>query len=128
MVIVLGIAESYTIVYIICVCVTCNMESMYKITYYTNKGSYWHDEVCLSLTSFFFSSSRYAHLRMLDRPGMEEIMPLTPEAFLEHIKNTTKQTREILMNDWLEECADMIDDERDEIERWMPENQVSVVV
>ncbi|XP_030856161.1 dynein heavy chain 3, axonemal-like [Strongylocentrotus purpuratus] len=60
---------------------------------------------------------------MLDRPGMEEIMPLTPEVFLDHIKNTTKQTREILMNDWLEECADMIDDERDEIERWMPENQ-----
>ena len=55
-------------------------------------------------------------------------MPLTPEAFLDHIKNTTKQTREILMNDWLEECADMIDDERDEIERWMPENQVNLMV
>nr|XP_054750956.1 dynein axonemal heavy chain 3-like isoform X12 [Lytechinus pictus] len=66
--------------------------------------------------------TQYAHLRMLDRPGIEEIMPLTPETFLDHIKNTTKQTREILINDWLEECANMIDDERDEIERWMPES------
>ncbi|XP_041458176.1 dynein heavy chain 3, axonemal-like isoform X7 [Lytechinus variegatus] len=66
--------------------------------------------------------TQYAHLRMLDRLGIEEIMPLTPEAFLYHIKNTTKQTREILINDWLEECANMIDDERDEIERWMPES------
>ena len=59
---------------------------------------------------------------------MEKVAPLTLDAFRESIKKKTAQTREILVTDWLQECGTLIDDERDEIERWMPENPVSLIL
>ena len=58
---------------------------------------------------------------------MEKIAPLTLDAFLENVKRKTAEAREVLVTDWLQECSTLIDDERDEIERWMPENPVSLL-
>ncbi|XP_071486244.1 dynein axonemal heavy chain 3-like [Diadema antillarum] len=67
--------------------------------------------------------TRYSHLRMLDRAHMVDVVPLTPQAFLDEVKRVTSQTRAVLVNEWLEECVALIDNERDHIEVWMPHNQ-----
>ena len=50
-------------------------------------------------------------------------MPITMEALLEHVQTYSKSQAEILKNNWLNECANLMSDRRDEIEALMPRPQ-----
>ena len=57
---------------------------------------------------------------MIDIPNLREIMPVTMEDFIEHVKASSKKGAEILKTQWLTECCDIIDEQRDNIEELMP--------
>ena len=57
---------------------------------------------------------------MIDIANLREIMPVTMEDFIEHVKASSKKGAEILKTQWLTECCDIIDEQRDNIEELMP--------
>ena len=65
-------------------------------------------------------NSRYGDFRLIDIPSLREIMPVTMEDFIEHVKASSKKGAETLRTQWLTECCDIIDEQRDNIEELMP--------
>ncbi|XP_059151071.1 dynein axonemal heavy chain 3-like [Physella acuta] len=63
---------------------------------------------------------RYKTLRLVDIPGLRAIMPVTMETFLKHVQDSSKAAAAVLENVWLNECCELIDQLRDEVEAWMP--------
>ena len=51
-------------------------------------------------------------------------MPVPMDTFLKHVQNSSKVAAEVLEHEWLADCSDMIDDMRDEVEAWMPQEKV----
>ena len=71
---------------------------------------------------------RYGTFRLIDLPGLKKIMPVTMENFLEHVEKSTTKGVNTLRYDWLPECCAIIDMRRDDVEKWMPEdNEVHVL-
>ena len=70
----------------------------------------------------FFGFPRYGDFRLIDIPGLRAIMPVTMETFLEHVSASSKQAAQVLRTQWLPECCRIVDDQRDEVEKWMPED------
>lgn len=69
---------------------------------------------------------RYGSFRLIDIPGLREVMPITMEEFLKHVEKSTKAGVEKLRFDWLPECCAIVDMKREEVEKWMPQdNDVS---
>ena len=48
------------------------------------------------------------------------------EKFLDHVKASSERGRKILEEEWIEECAILATNMRNDIETWMPEDEVSV--
>ncbi|KAH9505437.1 hypothetical protein Btru_057282 [Bulinus truncatus] len=65
-------------------------------------------------------NTRFQDFRLIDIAGLKKIMPVTMEDFINHVKASSKQSSEILQNVWLADCANMMDQMRDDIEAWMP--------
>ena len=65
-------------------------------------------------------SFRYGKFRLIDIPGLRDIMPVTMETFIDHVKASSKKAAEILNTQWVAECCAIIDDRRDMIEGIMP--------
>ena len=68
----------------------------------------------------FYIPSRYKDFRLIDIPKLREVMPVTMEDFTEHVKESSKKGAEILRTQWVNECCDIIDEHRDNIEDLMP--------
>ena len=47
-------------------------------------------------------------------------MPVTMEGFTEHVRTSSRRGAELLRTQWLTECCDIIDEQRDNIEELMP--------
>ena len=54
-------------------------------------------------------------------------MPVTMEQFTQSVKDKSAASAEILLTKWIPECCEIIDDNRDKIEDWMPEDEVAVL-
>ena len=78
---------------------------------------------------FFDVHSRYGDFRLTDIPELRKIMPVTMEDFIEHVKESSKKGAEILRTQWVNECCDIIDEHRDNIEDLMPaDNPVNIFI
>ena len=76
---------------------------------------------CLYISWFSCHFSfRYGRFRLIDIPGLRDIMPVTMETFIDHVKASSKKGAEILSTQWVAECCAIIDDRRDMIEGIMP--------
>ena len=72
---------------------------------------------------------RYGAFRLIDLPGLKKVMPVTMENFLEHVEKSTSDGVNKLRYDWLPECCAIIDMRRDDVEKWMPqEDEVRLLV
>ena len=69
----------------------------------------------------FFYLCRYGGLRLIDIPHLRSVMPLTMEAVRESVVETSKKGADLLLNEWIPECCDIVDEKRDLVEGWMPE-------
>ena len=74
--------------------------------------------------SLFILVYRYSSFRLIDTSGLKEVMPLTMNTFLDHVKESSLRGREILLNDWITECSSIVQKNRDGIEQWMPSDEV----
>ena len=63
---------------------------------------------------------RYGSLRLIDIPHLRSVMPLTMEAMTASVEATSARGAALLSGDWISECCDIVDDNRDAIESWMP--------
>lgn len=55
-------------------------------------------------------------------------MPVTMETFYKHVKASSERCARRLEEEWLQECCELIDNLRDSIEEWMPQDdQVSTM-
>ncbi|XP_069141245.1 dynein axonemal heavy chain 3-like isoform X4 [Argopecten irradians] len=73
-------------------------------------------------TILYHFESKYGSFRLIDLPGLRKIMPVTMETFLKHVQNSSTSGATLLRNQWLQECCDLVDSQRDEVERWMPQD------
>ena len=72
---------------------------------------------------------RYGSFRLIDIPGLREIMPVTMEMFVDHVKQSSAAGAERLKKEWIPECCQIIDSKRDDIEAWMPmDDPVSITI
>ncbi|XP_022099330.1 dynein heavy chain 3, axonemal-like isoform X3 [Acanthaster planci] len=69
--------------------------------------------------------TKYFSFRLIDTSGLKEVMPLSMDAFLGHVKASSLRGREVLLNDWIADCSAIVERNRDEIERWMPNDEVA---
>ena len=70
-------------------------------------------------------SIRYGNFRLIDIPGLKEIMPVTMETFLKHVEESSQAGSCILAKEWMKECCDIVDSFRDAIESLTPRKSVS---
>ncbi|XP_070559259.1 dynein axonemal heavy chain 3-like isoform X5 [Ptychodera flava] len=69
--------------------------------------------------------TKYATFRLIDIAGLKSIMPITMEEFHDHVKTSSAMGAKILKQEWLKECAGIINDNRESIEEWMPKDEVA---
>ncbi|XP_077987554.1 dynein axonemal heavy chain 3-like isoform X2 [Glandiceps talaboti] len=69
--------------------------------------------------------TKYASFRLIDIPGLKSITPITIEEFHAHVKKSSAMGAKILKDEWLKECANIINDNRECIEEWMPKDEVA---
>lgn len=68
---------------------------------------------------------RYGEFRLIDIPHLREVMPLTMENFYKNIKQSSKAASEKLRYQWLPEVCEIVDNHRETVEEWMPQDSVS---
>ena len=89
----------------------------------------WHQKKQTKLIPYEIPFFRYGAFRLIDLPGLKKIMPVTMENFLEHVEKSTSDGVNKLRYDWLPECCAIIDMRRDDVEKWMPqEDEVRLLV
>ena len=62
---------------------------------------------------------RYGPLRLIDIPHLRTVMPLTMEQVAASVRETSARAAKTLEDDWIQECCQIVDDNRDVIEKWM---------
>lgn len=66
----------------------------------------------------------YSDLRLIDIPGLEGSLPLTITDLRKNAHKATQHGVRTLLETWVPSCVKIISDRRDEIEQWMPEDEV----
>ncbi|KAK7101862.1 hypothetical protein V1264_020178 [Littorina saxatilis] len=66
---------------------------------------------------------KYGKLRLIDIPGLKQIMPVTMETFLKHVQESSRAGARVLAKEWIQECCDIVDSRREEIESFTPRRQ-----
>ncbi|XP_066284547.1 dynein axonemal heavy chain 3-like isoform X3 [Branchiostoma lanceolatum] len=69
--------------------------------------------------------TEYSTFRLIDIPGLQQVMPLTLEAFKEHVETSSKKGAELLQSRWLTQCAEVVTEHRDSLEASMPLDEVA---
>jgi len=66
--------------------------------------------------------SRYGSFRLIDIPGLRSIMPITMQQFVQHVTESTQRGVAHLRDDWLPESCAIMEVNREEVEKWMPQD------
>ncbi|XP_055958183.1 dynein axonemal heavy chain 3 [Patella vulgata] len=66
--------------------------------------------------------TKYADFRLIDIPKLRQIMPITMEEFLKHVQTSSKEGARYLRKTWLNDCCDIVDELRDDVEAMMPKH------
>lgn len=67
---------------------------------------------------------RYSDFRLVDIPALQKRIPLTLSSFTHLVKTSSQRGKDVLRNQWIKDCCNIVNDRRDEIEAWMPADQV----
>ncbi|XP_076448252.1 dynein axonemal heavy chain 3-like [Babylonia areolata] len=59
---------------------------------------------------------KYGSFRLIDIPGLRQVMPVTMETFLKHVQDSSRAGARRLAKEWMSECSDIVDSYRDSIE------------
>lgn len=51
-------------------------------------------------------------------------MPVTMESFFKHVQTSSNDGLEKLKMEWLPECCEIVDSRREEVEAWMPQDDM----
>jgi len=63
-------------------------------------------------------------LRLIDIPSLKRSFPLTTTELRKNAHKATQQGVRTLLDKWIPSCVKIISDRRDDIEEWMPEDEV----
>lgn len=66
----------------------------------------------------------YSDLRLIDIPSLKRSLPLTITELRKNAHKATQQGVRTLLDMWIPSCVKIISDRRDDIEEWMPEDEV----
>lgn len=76
------------------------------------------------LHSIYYSfNKKYFEFRMIDLDFIKTQMPLTLDEFSSMIKQQTEKNRNFIIENWLSECADIISNQREEIENYLSQDE-----
>ncbi|XP_065937642.1 dynein axonemal heavy chain 3 isoform X7 [Magallana gigas] len=75
-------------------------------------------------TILYHFQTKYGEFRLIDIPHLREVMPLTMENFYKNIKQSSKAASEKLRYQWLPEVCEIVDNHRETVEEWMPQDSV----
>ncbi|ESO88893.1 hypothetical protein LOTGIDRAFT_125424 [Lottia gigantea] len=77
----------------------------------------------------FLFHSKYGDFRLINISELRKIMPITMEEFVQHVEKSSKDGARYLRKTWIEDCCDIVDNYRDDIESMMPkDNQVYLLM
>lgn len=62
----------------------------------------------------------FGSFRLIDIPGLRDIMPVTMETLVQHVTDSSEAGAQQLRDEWIPECCRIVDELRDEVEAWMP--------
>lgn len=68
----------------------------------------------------------YSDLRLIDIQSLKESLPLTITELRKNTHKATKKGIKRLLDGWIPSCVKIISDRRDDIEEWMPEDEVKI--
>ncbi|CAH3114243.1 unnamed protein product [Pocillopora meandrina] len=71
--------------------------------------------------------SNYSDLRLIDIQSLKESLPLTITELRKNTHKATQKGIKRLLDGWIPSCVKIISDRRDDIEEWMPEDEISRV-
>jgi len=66
----------------------------------------------------------YSDLRLIDIPSLKRSLPLTITELRKNAHKATQHGVRTLLDKWIPTCVKIISDRRDDIEEWMPEDEV----
>jgi len=66
----------------------------------------------------------FSDLRLIDIPSLKRSLPLTITELRKNAHKATQQGVRTLLDKWIPSCVKIISDRRDDIEEWMPEDEV----
>ncbi|KAL4226016.1 hypothetical protein ACF0H5_014003 [Mactra antiquata] len=99
-------------------------ERVNKVREFMTEDLYITHPVMYSILYHFHT--KYGLFRLIDIPGLREVMPVTMEDFLKHVQKSTKAGVEKMRYEWLPECCAIVDMKREEVEKWMPQDDEDV--
>lgn len=67
---------------------------------------------------------RYEKFRLVDIPKLQSRIPLTLTATIELLKESCRDATHKLKEKWIAECCEIVNNNREAIEHWMPTQQV----
>ncbi|XP_033114673.1 dynein heavy chain 3, axonemal-like isoform X5 [Anneissia japonica] len=73
----------------------------------------------------FLWETKYINFRLIDIPGLKALQPITLEKFFDHVVESCHRGRQRLEREWLVECAEIVGDQRKNIEDLMPDDEES---
>ena len=68
----------------------------------------------------------YSDLRLIDIQSLKESLPLTITELRKNTHKATQKGIKRLLDGWIPSCVKIISDRRDDIEEWMPEDEVKI--
>ena len=70
--------------------------------------------------------ARFADFRLIDLPGLLDCLPLSTAELTRHVQKSSQEGARFLENVWVPACVEIISQRRDEVEAWMPGDEVRV--
>ena len=82
--------------------------------------------VNIYLVTFLLIDCSYSDLRLIDIQSLKESLPLTITELRKNTHKATQKGIKRLLDGWIPSCVKIISDRRDDIEEWMPEDEVKI--
>ena len=82
--------------------------------------------VNIYLVTFLLFDCSYSDLRLIDIQSLKESLPLTITELRKNTHKATQKGIKRLLDGWIPSCVKIISDRRDDIEEWMPEDEVKI--
>ncbi|XP_043943753.1 dynein axonemal heavy chain 3-like [Protopterus annectens] len=95
-------------------------ESVKKARMTLNSTLYITHPIMLTILNSFHS--KYKSFRLINLKELIRMLPLTLDQLVKHITDVTEKKAAQLQSQWLKECCSIINENRDSIESWMPQD------